>query len=59
MKTVIDATFATPINQRPLDFGVDLVIHSATKYLGGHNDLMAGVVLGAATWWARSASSTR
>jgi cystathionine gamma-synthase len=46
VKTVIDATFATPINQRPIEFGIDLVIHSATKYLGGHNDLMAGVVLG-------------
>lgn len=46
VKTVIDATFATPINQRPLEFGIDLVLHSATKYLGGHNDLMAGVVLG-------------
>jgi cystathionine gamma-synthase len=46
LKTVIDSTFATPINQRPLDFGVDLVIHSATKYLGGHNDLLAGVVVG-------------
>ena len=46
VKTVIDSTFATPINQRPLEFGIDLVIHSATKYLGGHNDLMAGVVLG-------------
>lgn len=46
VKTVIDSTFATPINQRPLEFGVDLVIHSATKYLGGHNDLLAGVVLG-------------
>jgi len=48
VKTVIDSTFATPINQRPLEFGIDLVIHSATKYLGGHNDLMAGVVLGSA-----------
>jgi cystathionine gamma-synthase len=48
VKTVIDATFATPINQRPLDFGVDLVIHSATKYLAGHNDIMAGVVTGEA-----------
>lgn len=47
VKTVIDSTFATPFNQRPLAFGVDLVIHSATKYLAGHNDLMAGVVLGA------------
>ncbi len=48
IKTIIDATFATPINQNPLDFGIDLVIHSATKYLGGHNDVMGGVVVGAA-----------
>ncbi len=46
IRTVIDSTFATPINQRPIEFGIDLVIHSATKYLGGHNDLMAGAVLG-------------
>ncbi|MEO8604759.1 MAG: aminotransferase class I/II-fold pyridoxal phosphate-dependent enzyme [bacterium] len=46
VKTLIDSTFATPINQQPLAFGIDLVIHSATKYLGGHNDLLAGVVLG-------------
>ena len=46
VKTIIDSTFATPLNQCPLEFGVDLVIHSATKYLGGHNDLMAGAVLG-------------
>ncbi len=44
--TMIDATLATPYNIRPLEFGVDLVIHSATKYLGGHNDLLAGVTLG-------------
>jgi cystathionine gamma-synthase len=46
LKTVIDSTFATPINQRPLEFGIDFVVHSATKYLGGHNDLLAGVVIG-------------
>jgi cystathionine gamma-synthase len=46
LKTVIDSTFATPINQRPLECGVDLVIHSATKYMGGHNDLLAGVAVG-------------
>ncbi|NTW98202.1 MAG: aminotransferase class I/II-fold pyridoxal phosphate-dependent enzyme, partial [Oscillochloris sp.] len=45
--TLIDATFATPYNQRPLEYGIDLVIHSCTKYLGGHNDLLAGVVIGA------------
>jgi cystathionine gamma-synthase len=44
--TMIDATLATPFNIRPLELGVDLVIHSATKYLGGHNDLLAGVTLG-------------
>jgi cystathionine gamma-synthase len=44
--TVIDPTLATPYNMKPLDMGVDVVIHSATKYFGGHNDLMAGVVLG-------------
>jgi cystathionine gamma-synthase len=44
--TMIDATLATPFNLRPLELGVDLVIHSATKYLGGHNDLLAGVTLG-------------
>jgi len=44
--SIVDSTFATPYNQRPLDFGVDIVIHSATKYLAGHNDILAGVVLG-------------
>jgi cystathionine gamma-synthase len=46
IKTVIDTTFATPLNVRPLDYGIDLVIQSVTKYLGGHNDLMAGAVSG-------------
>lgn len=48
VKTLVDATFATPVNVRPLDYGVDLVVHSGTKYLGGHNDLLAGVVAGKA-----------
>ncbi len=43
---VLDGTFATPINQRALSLGVDLVIHSATKYLGGHSDLTGGMVAG-------------
>jgi cysteine-S-conjugate beta-lyase len=43
--SVIDNTFATPINQNPIDFGIDIVIHSATKYLGGHSDISAGAVL--------------
>jgi cystathionine gamma-synthase len=46
IRTLIDATFATPINIRPLEWGIDLVVHSATKYLAGHNDLLAGVVVG-------------
>jgi methionine-gamma-lyase len=44
--TCADNTFATPINQRPLEHGIDLVVHSATKYLGGHSDVTAGVVVG-------------
>ena len=48
VKTLIDATFATPYNQRPLEYGVDIVLHSATKYLAGHNDLLAGAILGSA-----------
>jgi len=44
--SVIDSTFATPFNMCPLAHGIDLVIHSASKYLGGHNDLLAGVVIG-------------
>ena len=46
VQTVIDSTFGTPINQRPLQYGIDYVTHSATKYLGGHHDLLAGVVVG-------------
>ncbi|MBP6298702.1 MAG: PLP-dependent transferase, partial [Anaerolineae bacterium] len=44
--TMIDSTFATPINQRPYEWGIDFVVHSATKYLSGHNDVLAGVVSG-------------
>jgi len=43
--TIIDNTFATPINQTPIDLGVDVVVHSGTKYLGGHSDLCCGVAL--------------
>ena len=42
--TMIDNTFASPINQNPIDFGIDIVIHSATKYMGGHSDISAGAV---------------
>jgi methionine-gamma-lyase len=45
---VVDNTFATPLNQRPLDLGIDVVVHSATKYLGGHSDVVAGAVVGSA-----------
>jgi cystathionine gamma-synthase len=48
VRVVIDSTFATPVNHRPLADGADLVLHSATKYLGGHNDLMAGALAGSA-----------
>jgi cystathionine beta-lyase/cystathionine gamma-synthase len=44
--SMIDSTFATPINQRPAEFGVDLVMHSGTKYFGGHSDLICGIVAG-------------
>lgn len=44
--TIIDATLASPYNLKPLEMGIDVVLHSATKYFGGHNDLMAGVTLG-------------
>ncbi len=46
--TFIDSTFATPVNQRPIEWGIDFVLHSATKYLSGHNDLLAGVIVGRA-----------
>jgi len=42
--TMIDNTFASPINQTPVDFGIDIVLHSATKYMGGHSDILAGAV---------------
>lgn len=44
--TFIDNTFPTPINQRPIDFGIDIVMHSASKYLGGHSDIIAGAIAG-------------
>jgi cystathionine gamma-synthase len=44
--TLIDSTFATPLNQRPIEFGMDIILQSCTKYLGGHNDILAGAVLG-------------
>ncbi len=44
--TLVDSTFATPLNQRPLEFGMDIVLHSCTKYLAGHNDILAGAVFG-------------
>ncbi len=48
--TICDNTFASPINQRPGDFGIDIVVHSATKYLGGHSDLTAGAICGSKEW---------
>lgn len=44
--TIVDNTFGTPVNQKPLDYGIDLVIHALTKYMGGHNDIIAGALVG-------------
>ncbi|GAA4184265.1 aminotransferase class I/II-fold pyridoxal phosphate-dependent enzyme [Sphingobacterium ginsenosidimutans] len=56
--SMVDNTFASPINQTPRDFGIDIVVHSATKYLGGHSDLTAGIVCGSQDYiskvWKRS-----
>jgi len=60
---VVDNTFATPLHQKPVHFGADLVVHSATKCLGGHNDLMAGAIAGSKEhyeqlWFTRQAIGT-
>jgi len=55
--TFMDNTFATPFNQRPIEMGIDLVMHSATKYLGGHSDLIGGVVAGGQELMQRVMSS--
>jgi methionine-gamma-lyase len=52
--TIVDNTFATPINQRPLVSGIDVVIHSGTKYLGGHSDVTAGVIIGSTAFIERA-----
>ena len=49
MVSMIDNTFASPVNQNPIDLGIDIVIHSATKYMGGHSDILAGTVIGSQT----------
>ena len=46
VRTLIDSTIATPINLNPVDYGIDLIVHSGTKFLGGHNDVLSGVVCG-------------
>ncbi len=51
---VVDNTFATPVLQKPLELGADIVMHSATKYLGGHSDLTAGVLAGSKKWMDRA-----
>tara|TARA_A100001011_G_scaffold400396_1_gene514653 strand:+ start:19201 stop:20388 length:1188 start_codon:yes stop_codon:yes gene_type:complete len=57
--TMIDNTFASPVNQNPIAFGIDIVVHSATKYLGGHSDICAGVVLGSKSTISRVHSSAK
>ena len=44
--TIIDNTYATPYNQRPADYGIDLIVHSASKYINGHSDVVAGIITG-------------
>ncbi|MDN5341446.1 MAG: hypothetical protein PWP28_321 [Oceanotoga sp.] len=46
IKTIIDNTWATPIYQNPIDYGIDIVVHSASKYLGGNSDVVAGIIIG-------------
>lgn len=55
--TIVDNTFATPINQNPIALGIDTVVHSATKYLNGHSDVNAGVVISSSETIARLATS--
>ncbi|MCA0296227.1 MAG: cystathionine gamma-synthase [Actinobacteria bacterium] len=64
-RVVVDNTFASPAVQRPLEFGADVVVHSATKYLNGHSDVVAGVVVAASgelvdelAWWANTLGLT-
>lgn len=52
--SMIDNTFATPVNQRPIVSGIDVVVHSATKYLGGHSDITAGAICGSKAFIARA-----
>jgi cystathionine beta-lyase/cystathionine gamma-synthase len=52
--TIVDNTFATPINQRPLGYGIDVVVHSATKYIGGHHDVTGGVIVGSREFMERA-----
>src|SRR5215470_9948996 len=51
--SIIDNTFATPLLQKPIELGFDMVVHSATKYLSGHSDVIAGVAAGSKKWMAR------
>lgn len=64
-RVVVDNTFASPVVQRPLEFGADVVVHSATKYLNGHSDVVAGAVVAASAdlvdelaWWANTLGLT-
>jgi methionine-gamma-lyase len=54
VRTLVDNTFATPVNQRPLALGIDAVVHSATKYLGGHSDLTMGALVADEAWVLRA-----
>ena len=56
---IVDSTFATPLRQRPLELGADLVLHSATKFIGGHSDLLLGVVVARASERAEALAHRR
>ena len=65
VKTVVDNTFMTPFFQRPLEFGIDVVVHSTTKYLNGHSDVVGGCVIAANAaladelkWWGNALGVT-
>jgi methionine-gamma-lyase len=53
IRSIIDNTFATPVNQQPLKLGIDVVVHSATKFLGGHHDLSAGIIVASRSYIAQ------
>ena len=56
--SIVDNTFASPALQKPIEMGFDIVVHSATKYLGGHSDIIAGAAAGSRKWMERCAATS-